>query len=198
MKKIAVLAVMMFGFVSAAAAAPKIDVGAGYNYTRVISPGNNYEEAFAKDSYTGYGVFADLYILPSVSMGLERANLGNFNRIDDRKNLTDAALKEIGLRVKYNYDLTQTISLYGLVGIADYEYSYYNEEYLADKIGFNLGIGAKMNFTGNWFAGLDLRYHFLPRVEYKERHYDGSIYKEDLLAAGTGVFVPTVFIGYSF
>jgi len=200
MRKLTVLAVMIFGFVSAASAAPKIDISAGYSYARMISAGNYNEEEFKQDSFVGYGVAADMYTRPELSFGIEAADLAGFSdKLDNTdysdENQTRLKISEIGLRAKYNYTITEKISMYGLLGIGKYCYKAYYERFGLNynNIGFNIGLGVKMSIADNIFAGIDLRYHFLPEWEVKENDNE---YKP--IKSGAGLFVPTFFMGYSF
>lgn len=124
---------------------------------------------------------------------MERSILAGFNSSNENKDFTSLRIKETGFRAKYNYELNNGISLYGLLGIGGYETSYFNDMYSYGNIGFNLGAGAKMILKGNLFAGIDLRYHFLPEWEVKENDNE---YKP--IKSGAGLFVPTFFMGYSF
>jgi len=200
MRKLTVLAVMIFGFVSAAAAAPKIDISAGYNYARMISAGSFNSDFFKQDSFNGYGMAADLYISPEISLGIEAANLAGFSdKINGTEywtyeNSTEMKITELGLRAKYNYSLTEKISLYGLLGAGKYRYTHWNYDD-HNAIGFNIGAGAKMMITDSTFMGLDLRYHFLPEWIGGE---SSSSYQYKYIKSGAGLFVPTFFMGYSF
>ena len=162
MKKLLAL-VLLFGLgTSVYAQEGKIETGLNLSYG--IPMDKDIKDGFK--SSPAFGLFADYKVVDNVFVGLEYTNMSWKAKEGDEK------LKEgiLGLRAKYEIPVEQGINVYGILGIARYNYKWGSEK--DDGIGFNLGVGAKYDVAENVFVGLDLRYHFAPKYEQEYREYD--------------------------
>ena len=161
MKKLLVFALFLGLGTSAYAQSPmggKLETGLNFSYGMPM-------DKDMKDSVKAspiYGLFADYQVVDNVFVGAEYG-FGEWKAKEG-----DGKMKEniIGLRAKYELPIQDGLKVYGLLGIAQYNYKWDGGE-KDDGIGFNLGVGAKYDVAENVFVGLDIRYHFAPKFEQK-------------------------------